>query len=51
MMSKKKRIVIISAIVVACFIIIGIVYAFFSDTVTKHNKFKLLGTSLIKKLK
>ena len=41
MMSKKKRIVIISAIVVACFIIIGIVYAFFSDTVTKHNKFKL----------
>ena len=41
MMSKKKRIVIISAIVVACFIIIGIVYAFFSDTVTKHNNFKL----------
>lgn len=40
-MSKKKKIVIISTIVIACFIVIGIVYAFFSDSITKHNKFKL----------
>ena len=30
-MTKKKKIIIISSIVVASFIIIGIVYAFFTD--------------------
>ena len=38
MMSKKKRIGIISAIVVASFIIMGIVYALFSDRIQIENK-------------
>lgn len=41
MMSKKKKIGIISAIVVASFIIMGIVYALFSDRIQIENKLKI----------
>lgn len=41
MMSKKKKIGIITAIVVASFIIMGIVYALFSDRIQIVNKLKI----------
>ncbi len=41
MMSKKKKIAIISLIVIISFIIIGIVYAFFNDYITLRNTFKM----------
>ena len=41
MMSKKKKIAIISSIVIVSFIIIGIVYAFFNDYVSIKNTLKM----------
>ncbi|MBR2241570.1 MAG: hypothetical protein IJ890_09415 [Clostridia bacterium] len=41
MMTRKKRIIIISSIVVVAFVIMGIVYAFFGDSVQKINKIKV----------
>ena len=41
MMSKKKKIAIISSIVIVSFIIIGIVYAFFNDYVSIKNTLRM----------
>ena len=40
-MSKKKKTIIISAVILVAFVIIGIVYAFFSDKFELKNKFKV----------
>lgn len=40
-MSKKKKTIIISAIVLVAMVIMGIVYAIFTDTISVKNKFKV----------
>lgn len=40
-MSKKKKTIIISAIILVAFVIMGVVYALFTDTLSIKNKFKV----------